>query len=106
MSRNSLADHWKIRATVYDDRVEEIHLITDRERNIRRQERKVVWHRDKILGRGTYGEVRLELNRENKKLRAVKRITTNVAPNHNGYPEELKALLEFSQPKVGGNAHL
>ncbi|OAQ98566.1 hypothetical protein LLEC1_04268 [Akanthomyces lecanii] len=99
MCPKSLADHWQIRATIYPERVEEIHLVTDRERNIRRQERKVVWHRKRSLGSGAYGEVQLEFNEEANIFRAVKRITTNTTPSHRDYPEELKALLEFSQPK-------
>jgi calcium/calmodulin-dependent protein kinase I len=92
-------DHWQIPAIVYDDRVEETHFVTDAQRNVRRQERKVVWHREKLLGRGGFGEVRLESNREENKSRAVKKITTG-ALSHSECQEELKALLEFSKPKV------
>jgi hypothetical protein len=62
-------EHWHIDAKVYDDRVEEIHLISDPVRNIRRQPYVMVWHVEQYLGRGSFGEVRLERNKEEDKVR-------------------------------------
>jgi hypothetical protein len=94
-------EHWHIKATVYKDRVEEIHYISDPARNIRRKAQTRVWHIESFLGKGGFGEVRLERNRENGTVRAVKRITT-ASPNlsNSECEKELKALLEFSKPKA------
>jgi serine/threonine protein kinase len=101
MSSKSDIDHWYINATVYKDRVEEIHYITDAARNIRRRPQTRVWQVQQSLGRGGFGEVRLERSKEDGKARAVKRIaTTNTALSNSECEKELKALLEFSKPKV------
>lgn len=56
---------------------------------------------EQFLGRGGFGEVRLERNKEDDKVRAVKRIVTASTMLSNSKCErELKALLEFSKPKV------
>jgi hypothetical protein len=80
--------------------VEEIHYITDPARNIRRRPQTKVWRIERFLGRGGFAEVRLE-KREGGEVRAVKRIPTaseNLSINE--CEKELKALLEFSKPKV------
>jgi hypothetical protein len=101
MTSKSDLEHWRLNAKVYDDRVEEIHYITDPARNIRRRPHTKVWKVEQILGRGGFGEVRLEKNTEDGKARAVKRIVTAI-PNlsSNECEKELTALLEFSKPKV------
>jgi serine/threonine protein kinase len=87
---------------VYKDRVEEIHYITNPARNIRREQRIKVWRVEQSLGRGGFGEVHLEKNTEDGKTRAVKRIPTVGADlSDKECEKELKALLEFSKPKVG-----
>lgn len=91
--------HWHINATVYHDRIEEVHYISDPARKIRRKPHTQVWQVEKFLGRGGFGEVQLQINRENKKARAVKRIATTGLSN-NECEKELQALLEFSKPKV------
>lgn len=98
-------EQWHIKATVYKDRVEEVHYISDPARNIRRKAQTRVWHVESFLGRGGFGEVRLERNREEGTVRAVKRITT-ASPNlsNSECEKELKALLEFSKPKVSHSA--
>jgi calcium/calmodulin-dependent protein kinase I len=94
-------EHWHINAKVYDDRVEEIHLISDPARNIRRKQYTTVWHIERYLGRGSCGEVRLERNRNEDKVRAVKRVTTSSSTlSQKECEQELKALLEFSKPKA------
>jgi serine/threonine protein kinase len=94
-------DHWKINATVYKDRVEEAHYITDPARNIAPSLQTKVWKVQKYLGRGAFGEVRLEENLAGKEARAVKRIITESTDLNSEHCErEIKALLEFSKPEV------
>jgi len=94
-------EHWHIDATVHKDRVEETHYISDPAKNIRRRLETTTWHVEKYLGRGACGEVRLERNREEGKARAVKKITIpDVDLSNIECEKELKALLEFSKPKV------
>jgi serine/threonine protein kinase len=100
MASKSDIEHWQIDANVYIDRVVETHFVTDPSRNIRRRPQTVVWHVEKFLGRGGFGEVRLERNRENEKTRAVKKIATSTTLSNKDCERELKALLEFSKPKV------
>jgi hypothetical protein len=76
MASKSDIEHWHINATVYKDRVEEIHYITDTARQIRRRQQTKAWQIEQFLGRGGFGEVRLEKNIEDGQARAVKRIVT------------------------------
>ncbi|CZR58612.1 uncharacterized protein PAC_08504 [Phialocephala subalpina] len=93
-------EHWHIDATVYKDRVEEVHYVSDPAQNIRRKPRTITWQVERFLGRGTFGEVRLERNKADGSVRAVKRIaTTNPSLKNSECERELKALLEFSKPK-------
>src|SRR4051794_5703367 len=101
MPSKSDIEHHYINATVHKDRVEEIHYITDPAKKIRRELHKRVWHVERSLGRGGFGEVRLEKNKDDGKERAVKRIaTTSTTLSNSECEKELKALLEFSKPKV------
>jgi calcium/calmodulin-dependent protein kinase I len=60
-----------------------------------------VWKVEQFLGRGSFGEVRLQRNTEDGKVRAVKRISTvGTKLSNDECEKELKALLEFSKPKV------
>jgi len=98
---SSELDHWHINATVFKDRIEEIHFISDPAKNLRRQRYKKIWEVERILGRGTFGEVRLERNKEDGQARAVKRILTNsMTLSKSECEKELEALLEFSKLKV------
>ncbi|KAH8805450.1 WD40-repeat-containing domain protein [Xylogone sp. PMI_703] len=100
MSAKSDIDHWQINALVYHDRVEEIHYITDPARNIRRKPHTKVWKTERFLGRGGFGEVRLEKNVEDNKVRAVKKIPIiSSALSNDECGKELEALLQFSKPK-------
>ena len=104
MPPKSDIEHCYINATVYKDRVEEIHYITDPARNIRRRPQTRVWQVERSLGRGGFGEVRLEKSKEDGKARAVKRIVTASTTLSNSECEkELKALLEFSKRKASSN---
>lgn len=100
MASKSDIEHWRIDATIFNDRVEEIHFVTDPQKNIRRRRQTVVWHVEEFLGRGGFGEVRLERNRKNQTARVVKKITTGATLSNSECEKELKALLEFSKPKV------
>ena len=94
-------EHWHINAVVHKDYVEETHYVSDPARNIRRRPETTIWHVERLLGRGGFGEVRLERNKQDGRARAVKRIAmmgTNLT--NMDCEKELKALLEFSKPKV------
>lgn len=98
---SSELEHWRINATVYKERVEEHSYISDPAKQIRRKLHTRVWHIEQVLGRGGFGEVRLERNKTDGQVRAVKRITRiGAAVNEMEWERELKALLEFSKPKV------
>ena len=100
MSYISDLEHWRIEASVHHGHVEETHITSDPARGIRAQATVKKWQVTKLLGRGGFGEVRLESHKE--QLRAVKRIaTTGADMGAAEYERELKALLEFSKPKVG-----
>jgi hypothetical protein len=107
-SSKSDLDHWRISATVYKDRVEERRYETDPARGIRRQQYTKVWQVDEFLGRGGFGEVRLQTSSSNSgggkeaaESRAVKRIPlAGRGWSDRECEKELKALLEFSKPKV------
>lgn len=102
MTAKSDIDHWQINAAVYHDRVEEIHYITDPAKNIRRRPHTKVWKTERFIGRGGFGEVRLERDTEDGKVRAVKKIPLlNTTLTNDECEKELQALLHFSKPKVG-----
>ncbi|KUJ23328.1 kinase-like protein [Mollisia scopiformis] len=93
-------DNWHINATVYDDRVEELHFISDPAKRVRRKPHTKVWQVERLLGRGSFGEVRLEKNRGDGTARAVKKVHTESSTlSKKECEQELKALLEFSKPK-------
>jgi hypothetical protein len=94
-------EHWDINAIVHKDCVEETHYVSDPAKNIRRQPVTTIWNVERLLGRGGFGEVRLERNKQDGRARAVKRIAmmgTNLTNME--CEKELKSLLEFSKPKV------
>jgi calcium/calmodulin-dependent protein kinase I len=88
MTAKSDIEHWQINATVYNDRVEEEHYITDTANNIRRERHTQVWKVERVLGRGGFGEVCLQKNTEDGKVRAVKRIVTASTGLSNGEYEK------------------
>ncbi|KAI0878293.1 WD40-repeat-containing domain protein [Hypoxylon argillaceum] len=101
-------EQWRIDAKVYDDRVEEIHHVSNALKGIRRRLQTQVWHVERSLGWGGFGEVRLEKDVDNGQLRAVKKITiaTNgtLRGEDSDYERELRALIEFSKPKFKESA--
>ena len=92
-------DHHKINATVYPGCVVELHHISDSANGQRKEAQTKIWRVEKILGKGSSAEVRLETNQEGQEKRAVKRIWTSGATLQKEYERELMALLEFSKPK-------
>ena len=93
-------EHWYLNATVFKDRIEEVYYISDPTQNIRRKRHNRTWTVERSLGIGGFGEVRLERNKEDGQVRAVKRIVTADSLSRDDCERELKALLEFSKPKV------
>ena len=96
-------EHQKLNAIVVPERVIETHFVSDTKKSLHREEVTKVWKVKQRLGKGSFGEVRLEERTdeqtEEKDRRAVKRILTNSSDLQKDYEQELKALLEFSKPK-------
>lgn len=106
-------EHKRIEARVHRDRVTESYFISDIRKGIRRKVEKKTWKVKEVIGRGSFGQVRLEVCEDGENTtreRAVKKITLDLAVAGNRgdkdtlkarkYENELKALLEFSKPKV------
>jgi len=96
-------DHYKINAVVVPGCVIETHFVSDIKKGLRRKEVTKVWISKQKLGKGSFGEVRLEERieeeTEEKDRRAVKRIPKNSSDLEKEYEQELKALVKFSKPK-------
>ncbi len=92
-------EHTKIEAHTFPGVVVESHYISDPLSGQRRVPITKIWKAERVLGRGGAGEVRLEVNTEDNKQRAVKRIWATGSTLKKEYEMELKALLEFSKPK-------
>ncbi|PVH77904.1 kinase-like protein [Cadophora sp. DSE1049] len=76
--------------------------ISDATTGQRRVPQTRIWNVERLLGKGGFGEVRLETRDEEK--RAVKRIWETGMTFKVAYERELKALLEFSKPKYKESA--
>jgi hypothetical protein len=115
MSSSYLSDleHKRIEARVHRDRVTETYFISDVRKGIRRKAEKKTWRVKEVIGRGSFGQVRLEVCEDGQNTareRAVKKINLGLASAGNKrdkdtlrarqYENELKALLEFSKPKA------
>lgn len=93
-------DHTKLDTHIFPGGVViETVTVSDPSAGLRRVQKTKVWRVERALGRGGYGEVRLEICAEDNKRRAVKRIWTSGSNLKKEYERELKALLEFSKPK-------
>jgi hypothetical protein len=104
MSHVSDLDHRRIDATVYPDCVVEVHRKSDRARGLRKVPVTKIWLTERVLGRGTFGEVHLQVqNGEPESKRAVKAISTQGRMSDVECRRELTALLEFSKPQVGAH---
>jgi hypothetical protein len=105
MSHVSDLDHLRLDATVYPDCVVEVHRISDISRGLRKVAVTKIWRIERVLGRGAFGEVQLQVqDREPEARRAVKVIPTDGRMSGVDCLRELTALIEFTKPKV--SAHL
>lgn len=104
MSYLSDFEHTKLDAQVFPGCVVQKHYISSATSGQRRVPITKVWKIEKLLGKGTFGEVRLEIHAEQNEQRAVKRIWTTGTEFKKSYERELKALLEFSKPKYKESA--
>ncbi|KAH6703240.1 kinase-like domain-containing protein [Leptodontidium sp. MPI-SDFR-AT-0119] len=90
-------EHTKLEAHVFPGMVVQTHYISDSTTGQRRVPQTQIWKVERLLGKGGFGEVRLEAYAEEQ--RAVKRIWAAGTTFKVEYERELKALLEFSKPK-------
>lgn len=97
MSYLSDLEHTKLNALVQYKTVTEIHYISDPNSGQRRVPKTKIWNVERLLGKGSFGEVRLEVS--GPEQRAVKKIWATGSTFKVDYERELKALLEFSKPK-------
>jgi serine/threonine protein kinase len=105
MSYLSDFEHTKLDAQVYPEGVVfQKYYISDPISGRRRVPKTKVWKVERLLGKGSYGEVRLEVYSEGNERRAVKRIWARGSTFKVAYERELKALLEFSKPKYKESA--
>ncbi len=101
MSRFSDLDHLEINASVYHDRVEEVHQISDTRRGLRKVAVTKVWRTKELLGRGTFGHVCLQVqDQEPDNRRALKIIPLMERMSKLECERELTALIAFTKPKV------
>ncbi len=93
--------HYQLQAQVDGNCVTETHFVSDPSKNLRRGAKKKVWLYEKVIGRGAFGEVRLEKCEEDGRCRAVKKIGVGAeGAKAKSYQSELDVLIEFSKPKV------
>jgi hypothetical protein len=106
MSHVSDFDHRRLDATVYPDCVVEVHRISDTARGLRKAAVTKIWRTERVLGRGTFGEVHLQVqDKDPGSKRAVKVIPTRGRMDTVECERELTALIEFTKPKVGADAY-
>ncbi|PMD31453.1 kinase-like protein [Hyaloscypha variabilis F] len=99
MSYLSHFEHTKLDAHNFPGFVVQTHYISDPITGQRRVPKTKVWRVERVLGKGSFGEVRLEVCLEENERRAVRRIWATGSAFKTQYERELKALLEFSKPK-------
>ncbi|KFZ07481.1 hypothetical protein V501_06415 [Pseudogymnoascus sp. VKM F-4519 (FW-2642)] len=101
LSHLSQFDHTKINAQVIREAnlVIETHLVSDLVSGQRRVPKQKVWRVERIIGKGAFGEIRLEVLMEGSEQRAVKRLWTSGSTLKREYQRELEALVEFSKLK-------
>ena len=102
MSFLSDLDHLKIEAAILPDHVLHTEFRSDSARGLRRARIVKKWYRQCKLGFGSFGIVWLEREGSDAaQLRAVKVIQKDFLQKVDiDYTRELKALAEFSKPKV------
>ena len=102
LSHLSQFDHTKINAQVLREAnlVVETHLVSNLVSGQRRVPKQKVWRVERTIGKGAFGEVRLEVLMEGGgEQRAVKRLWTSRSALKREYQRELEALVEFSKLK-------
>lgn len=102
LSHLSQFDHTKLNAQVFRDAnlVVETHLVSNLVSGQRRVPLQKVWRVDRVIGKGAFGEIRLEVLMEGSgEQRAVKRLWTSGSTLKREYQRELEALVEFSKVK-------
>jgi serine/threonine protein kinase len=104
MSYLSDFEHTKLDAPVHPGIVVQTHYVSDPITGQRRLPKTNVWRVERVLGKGGFGEVRLEVCPKENERRAVKRIWATGSTSKIQYERELKALLEFSKPKYKESA--
>jgi calcium/calmodulin-dependent protein kinase I len=104
MSYLSDFEHTKLDARVFPGFVIQTHYVSDPITGQRRVPKEKVWKVERLLGKGGFGEVRLEVHPEENEKRAVKRMWATGSSFKKEYERELKALLEFSKPKYKESA--
>ncbi|KAF7505532.1 hypothetical protein GJ744_000694 [Endocarpon pusillum] len=93
-----LLEHFRLGAVVKAECTTHIEYKTDRVRGVRKEKVEKRWYREQKLGRGTFGEVWLEVRREDDDVerRAVKIIDKSWSLQVD-YKKELLALAKFSK---------
>lgn len=100
MSSISDLDHKRIDAQVYKDKIVESHYISDASKGVRRKLHKKTWTFQRVIGSGTFGDVRLEVCDDGTEHAAKKLRYFDGKVEDKEYKKELLALVEFSKPKV------
>ena len=100
---DSLA-HFKLEAEIFPTYTSHISHKTDRARGRRKEKVEKRWYKDKVLGHGSFGEVYLEVCRQEDNTvdtRAVKRVEKAKMRSWKvDYKRELIALAQFSKVQV------
>jgi hypothetical protein len=107
MSNISDSDYRRLEAFVLPDHsVVENHEISDASRGWRRVPITRIWRTERLLGRGSFGEVYLQSQDiDVNTKRALKVIpTTGPKMSRSDCQRELTAMIEFTKPKVGIDA--
>lgn len=98
------SDHCRLDAIVLPDNcIVESHQVSDASRGLRRVPVTKLWRTGPILGRGSFGEVYLQSQDDDKEAkRALKVIrTSGTETSFTDWQRELTAMVEFTKPRVG-----
>ena len=95
-------DHVKLETVFQTDHVIHTEYISNVARGYRKRRIETKWYMERQLGEGGFGAVFLETKGiDRKTVRAVKKIDKRwMRVTSTDYTRELKALAEFSKPKV------
>lgn len=105
MSHVTDFDHRRLDAMVYSDCIVEVHRVSDIALGLRKVAVTKIWRTERILGRGAFGEVQLQVqDKDPESKRALKVIPTRERMSNAECERELTALIEFTKPKVSMHA--